>query len=40
VNDIILVDTKDAILVLDKKYAQDVKKIYERLEKEDPNLLA
>jgi mannose-1-phosphate guanylyltransferase len=40
VNDIILVETKDAILVLDKHYAQDVKKIYERLEKEDPSLLA
>jgi len=40
VNDIILVETRDAILVLDRKYAQDVKKIYERLEKEEPNLLA
>lgn len=40
VNDIILVETKDAILVLGKKHAQDVKKIYERLEKEEPNLLA
>ena len=40
VNDIILVETEDAILVLDRKYAQDVKKIYERLEKDDPCLLA
>lgn len=40
VNDVILVETKDAILVLDKKHAQDVKKIYERLEKEEPDLLA
>lgn len=40
VKDIILVETKDAILVLDKNYAQDVKKIYERLEKEEPTLLA
>lgn len=40
VNNVILVETMDAILVLDKKHAQDVKKIYERLEKEEPNLLA
>lgn len=40
VSNIILVETKDAILVLDKKNAQDVKKIYERLERENPDLLA
>jgi len=40
VSNVILVETYDAILVLDKSHAQDVKKIYERLEKENPGLLA
>lgn len=38
--DIILVETNDAILVLNKTHAQDVKKVYERLEKENPGLLS
>ncbi|EON77508.1 Mannose-1-phosphate guanylyltransferase (GDP) [Lunatimonas lonarensis] len=40
VEDVILVETEDAILVLNRTHAQDVKKIYERLEKENPELLA
>ncbi|MFC4872860.1 mannose-1-phosphate guanylyltransferase [Negadavirga shengliensis] len=36
---VILVETSDAILVLNKEKAQDVKKIYEQLEKENPELL-
>lgn len=36
---VILVETKDAILILNKEKAQDVKIIYERLEKENPELL-
>ncbi|WP_209330317.1 mannose-1-phosphate guanylyltransferase [Lunatimonas salinarum] len=40
VENVILVETADAILVLDRSKAQDVKKIYERLEKESPELLA
>lgn len=40
VEDVILVETDDAILVLNRSSAQDVKKIYERLEKENPELLA
>lgn len=40
VENVILVETADAILVLDRSKAQDVKKIYERLEKENPELLA
>lgn len=35
----ILIQTEDAILVLRKENAQDVKKIYERLEKEKPELV-
>ena len=35
----ILVHTSDAILVLKKENAQDVKKVFERLEKEKPNLV-
>jgi mannose-1-phosphate guanylyltransferase len=35
----ILIQTPDAILVLRKEQAQDVKKIYERLEKERPELV-
>lgn len=35
----ILIQTSDAILVLQKENAQDVKKIYERLEKENPDLV-
>jgi mannose-1-phosphate guanylyltransferase len=38
-DNIILVETKDAILVLNKENAQDVKKIYEKLERENPELL-
>lgn len=37
--DTILVQTPDAILVLKKEHAQDVKKIYERLDKELPALV-
>jgi len=36
---IILVQTADAILVLKKDNAQDVKKVFERLEKENPELV-
>ncbi len=39
-DNIILVETNDAILVLNKTHAQDVKKVYERLEKENPGLLS
>jgi mannose-1-phosphate guanylyltransferase len=39
VNDLVLVETNDAILVLAKKSSQDVKKIYEKLEKERPELV-
>ena len=39
VENIILVETDDAILVLNKNNAQDVKKVYERLEKENPQYL-
>lgn len=35
----ILIETEDAILVLKKEKSQDVKKIYERLEKEKPGLV-
>ncbi|WPR77523.1 mannose-1-phosphate guanylyltransferase [Algoriphagus sp. NG3] len=35
----ILIQTSDAILVLKKENAQDVKKVYERLEKEKPELV-
>ncbi|MFD2035788.1 mannose-1-phosphate guanylyltransferase [Belliella marina] len=39
VDNIILVETEDAILVLNKNNAQDVKKVYERLEIENPKYL-
>jgi len=35
----ILIQTSDAILVLRKENAQDVKKIYERLQKDNPELV-
>jgi mannose-1-phosphate guanylyltransferase len=35
----ILIHTPDAILVLQKENAQDVKKVYERLEREKPDLV-
>ncbi|WP_375583732.1 mannose-1-phosphate guanylyltransferase [Cyclobacterium xiamenense] len=38
-DDVILVETPDAILVLNRAKAQDVKKIYEKLEKENPGLV-
>lgn len=38
--DVILVETRDAILVLNRSAAQDVKKVYERLEKTKPDLLS
>ncbi len=39
VSNLILVETDDAILVLEKQSSQDVKKIYERLERENPKLV-
>jgi mannose-1-phosphate guanylyltransferase len=36
---LILVETEDAILVMPRDRTQDVKKVYERLEKENPELL-
>ena len=39
VNNLVLVETDDAILVLNKGNSQDVKKIYERLETEKPELV-
>jgi mannose-1-phosphate guanylyltransferase len=39
VKDLVLVETEDAILVLSKNSSQDVKKIYERLEAEKPELV-
>jgi mannose-1-phosphate guanylyltransferase len=39
VSNLVLVDTPDAILVLNKTSSQDVKNIYERLEKEKPALV-
>lgn len=39
VQDTILVDTDDAILVVQKQSAQDVKQLYEELEQADSNLL-
>jgi mannose-1-phosphate guanylyltransferase len=39
VENLILVETEDAILVVNKDNAQDVKKVYERLEKENPSYL-
>lgn len=38
-DDVVLVETEDAILVLNRANAQDVKKVYEKLEKENPGLL-
>lgn len=37
--DVIVVETPDALLVLNRSKAQDVKKIYEKLEKENPGLV-
>jgi len=39
VENLILVETEDAILVVPRNQTQDVKKVYERLEKEQPELL-
>ncbi|HEV7383200.1 MAG TPA: sugar phosphate nucleotidyltransferase [Dyadobacter sp.] len=39
VDSLVLVETEDAILVLSKNNSQDVKKIYERLEVEKPELV-
>jgi mannose-1-phosphate guanylyltransferase len=39
VDNLVLVETEDAILVLSKSNSQDVKKIYERLEVERPELV-
>lgn len=39
VNNLVLVETEDAILVLSKNNSQEVKKIYERLELEKPELV-
>ena len=39
VDNLILVETEDAILILNKNSSQDVKKIYERLEQERPELV-
>jgi mannose-1-phosphate guanylyltransferase len=39
VSNLVLVETNDAILVLAKSSSQDVKKIYERLEREKPELV-
>lgn len=36
---LVYVETEDAILIMPKNLSQDVKKIYERLEKENPGLL-
>lgn len=40
VDNLVLVETADAILVLNKNHSQDVKHIYERLEKEKPELVS
>lgn len=37
---LVYVETDDAILIMPKNMSQDVKKVYERLEKENPDLLA
>lgn len=37
---LVYVETDDAVLIMPKDMSQDVKKIYERLEKENPDLLA
>lgn len=39
VSNLVFIETEDAILVLDKNKSQDVKKIYERLERELPALV-
>ena len=39
VDNIIVVDTGDALLVLDKYRSGDVKKVVEQLEKDNPELL-
>lgn len=39
VENVVLVETPDAILILDKARSQEVKKIYERLEREKPELV-
>lgn len=39
VSNLMLIETPDAILVLDKSNSQDVKKIYERLERDSPELV-
>lgn len=39
VENLVLVETDDAILVVPRNKTQDVKKVYERLETEDPELL-
>jgi mannose-1-phosphate guanylyltransferase len=39
VENLILIETDDVILVLNKDNAQDVKRVYERLEKENPSYL-
>lgn len=39
VENLVLVETEDAILILSKNNSQDVKKIYERLETEKPELV-
>lgn len=36
---LIYIETDDAILIMPKDHSQDVKKVYERLEKENPKLL-
>jgi len=36
---VVFIETEDAILVLDKSKSQEVKKIYERLEREFPSLV-
>lgn len=36
---LIYVETEDAVLIMPKNMSQDVKKVYERLEKENPDLL-
>jgi mannose-1-phosphate guanylyltransferase len=38
VKDLVVVETNDAILVLDKQKAQDVKKIVELLDKKGKNM--
>lgn len=40
VDNLVLVETNDAILILAKDRSQDVKKIYEKLEREKPELVA